>query len=47
MSKRNLLLRLQWASQGIVMLREMKPLFREAARELKRLTPKPTPRRLR
>ena len=44
---RNLLLRLQWAGDGIVSLSYIRPLFREAARELKRLMPKPTPRRLR
>lgn len=47
MSRRNLLLRLRWASKGIVMLGEMKALFAEAARELERLTPKVKPRRLR
>ena len=44
---RNLLLRLQWAGDGIVTLADIRPLFREAARELKRLMPKPPKRRLR
>jgi hypothetical protein len=43
----NLLLRLHWAGGGIVELNQIKPLFREAYRELKRLQkPKPN-RRLR
>jgi hypothetical protein len=47
MKRRTLLLRLQWAANGNITLADIRPLFREAARALKRLTPKPTPRRLR
>jgi len=45
--KRNLILRLRWAADGCIAMRDLPALLREAARELKRLTPKPKPRRLR
>lgn len=43
----NLLLRLQWAGDGIVNLSDIRRLFREAAWELKRLTPKQPAQKLR